>query len=67
MTGTTSNNLEPVDACSSEGSLLINKFSALTSVTFIIVGIVVEAITNHATIDEEKWCKPARADLYDTL
>lgn len=46
---------------------MIKKLRALTTVALIIVGIVVEAITNHATIDAEKKCKPARADLYDTL
>lgn len=39
----------------------------MTTVAFIIVGIVVEAITNHATIDAEKNRKTARADAYDTL
>lgn len=67
MTGTAAVNFEPLDTRSSEGAVFIKNKVALTPVAFIIVGIVVEAITNHATIDVEKNRKTARADAYDTL
>ncbi len=53
-TGTTTINFEPVDAALPEGAVFIKYKSAFTTVSFIIVGIVVEIITNHATTDEEK-------------
>lgn len=53
VTGTTINNLEPSDAALPEGAVDIKKKLAFTTVPFIIVGIVVEAITNHATMDEK--------------
>lgn len=59
--------MEPEDATLSEGAVFIKNKRAFTTVAFIIVGIVVEAITNHATIDMEKNRKTARADFKDTL